>query len=153
MVHIRLATLVTLLFLCFATGNAFACSCIRLETDPAKLTKSALKSSDAVFIGTVETAPIRSRKGERAIEGIQNAVFFVRKSWKGANDPTFETTGHTSGSLCGFHFDVGETYLVFVRKNLDGTFRVSSCGLTARLERAKQYAKALDDIKAQEEPK
>jgi hypothetical protein len=97
----------------------------------------AHKNSEAVFSGKV-------------IEIIENPQVFyvvvkfkVQRSWKqtSTNEVTV-LTGRGNGD-CGYHFEVGESYLVYAYKYNESEVGTNICQRTARLDDAAKDLKVL----------
>ncbi|OCT16935.1 hypothetical protein A8709_16820 [Paenibacillus pectinilyticus] len=108
-------------------NKTYACSCMK-PPDPIK----AVAQSKAVFSGTV----LDIKRQVLDIDGIieqQIAVLFdVEQTWKGLNQTQVMVLTNLDEPACGYHFQVGQTYLVFAgsynyNKELLGT---SNCSLT-----------------------
>lgn len=127
---------VVVLCLSLATLDALACSCLSHDRDPEVAVKVALDKADAVFVGTVISAELPDFETVKPFEHVQTTVFSVKTSWKGVESPTFTTKVVVTCCVCGYVFEFGETYLVFAYKATDGSYSVSSCGLTSRVEDA-----------------
>jgi hypothetical protein len=138
--------------------SALACGCIReKDYSLADDVKASLKS-EAVFVGKVDRFEYRAGVPDKEMEEYQKthpgftwkakmAILRVDRWWTGSLGPEFViTTNETIQSdgimrletSCGFWLELGKSYLVFTRK-YDGYFRTpASCGLTRKIEDAKE---------------
>ena len=129
--------------LCFL---ALACWC---PTHPAatavrcapqlKSVASALKQSDAVFVGEVIEANDAAR--------FREARFRVEQSWKGAESS--EVIVVAPRTIEAAHYRAGERYLVFASLR-NGKLFTANCSRTKRIERA---AADLEQLGAGKKPK
>ncbi len=106
------------LILFLTTLDSFACSCSGTET-----VKQAFKRSEIVFVGTVVSNQPYELKQEPLGEGFidiyyHNEVTFEITDWFKGNSTTSQIiyTG-VGGGDCGFHFEVGEQYIVYATNN------------------------------------
>ncbi len=111
-------------------AQAAACSCV-----PPPPPKKALAAAAAVFEGKV--AGIDEDPGNHR----STATLAVSRVWKGAVTTTMKVTTHGAGSMCGFGFVVGESYLVYA----DGESGELSTSLCSRSTGSKAAA---NDFKA-----
>lgn len=117
------------LFLLFANCPVFACSCA-----PPPPPLQELLNADFVFSGTVIEMQVLD--GELPWPAlIIAATFRVDDLFKGQAGA--EITAHTpkGGDSCGFHFEIGESYLVYASRNEEKLF-TSICTRTRRLSEA-----------------
>jgi hypothetical protein len=117
------------------------CSC--MEPPPPR---TALSAADAVFLGTVETI----RETTVQLDGVDSGIpareitLRVHASWKGLGAATARvvvTTGHGAGD-CGFEFERGTAYLVYVQES-GGKLSTSICTRTAAANDARADFEAL----------
>jgi hypothetical protein len=107
-----LAAIVTV-FPAVASRPAQACSCA-----PPEAAEEAFKGSTAVFLGTVRSVaatPIATSYGP-AVE----VALDVARVWKGEVSRNQVVVTPNGGSTCGFPFETGRTYLVYVTRNDHG---------------------------------
>ncbi len=91
-----------------STGEASACSCVKYDAFAAEHVRKAKRDSDAVFAGKVQSIVEKQRHGWVSVE------FEVLDVWKGRlNDKVTVVTGDNIEN-CGFKFQQGETYLVYI---------------------------------------
>jgi hypothetical protein len=114
-----------------------ACICVNSKT-PAQ----EFEAVEAVFSGkVVEMTEIKT--GEDVLEGYL-VKFSVEKSWKLINQS--EVVIFTAGvGMCGFPFDIGETYLVYAVRKDRKELTTRTCRKTAKLEYAKEELKDLEE--------
>ncbi|MBN7813715.1 hypothetical protein J0A68_22365, partial [Algoriphagus sp. H41] len=109
------------LILILTTLNSFACSCVGTET-----IKQAFKRSEIVFVGTVVSSQPYEQKQEPLGGGFidiyyHNEVTFEVTGWfKGKSTTSQIIYTGVGGGDCGFHFEVGEQYIVYATK--DGVY-------------------------------
>jgi hypothetical protein len=130
----RLAASVCCFVIVLSAGIANACSCA-----PPPPPKKALEQASAVFAGKVTAV-------ER--DGSENVVTIsVSRTWKGTEGQTVQVRTLASGSLCGYGFQKGKSYLVYCNKAPKKNGK--SGALTTHLcTRTKLLANANDDLKA-----
>lgn len=110
---------------------ALACMCGNLGTP-----STALSQASAVFSGEVQTIdPDSAEYSKYAV------TFAVDKIWKGISDDTVTISTGRGGGDCGYHFIVGEQYLVYASG--DTQLNTSSCSRTALLAKAEEDLTAL----------
>jgi hypothetical protein len=137
-----LHTLAAVAFLFLVPGISLACSC---DLPPMNKTEEQLielerKKSKAVFVGEViEIIVPKTASGEPA--WFAEVRFKVQRKWKGAvTEDVSVYTGNVC-CICGYKFEVGESYLVYAY----GTDRLSTniCTRTAKLSEAEKDLKVL----------
>ena len=99
----RVATL-SLLIAVLASHVANACSC---AAPPPP--KEALAQADAVFVGKVTEV---KEDGKFTVA----ATIEVESAWKGIKGKTAIVHTASQGSLCGFSFQVGKSYVICTRE-------------------------------------
>jgi hypothetical protein len=92
-----------------ASGPAGACSCAQPTPE------QAFARATAVFAGRVVAIdePFLVRLG-LARAGSHDVTFAVARRWKAAAGPTVTVRTRLTGEACGYPFEMGEDYLVFV---------------------------------------
>jgi len=112
-----------------------ACSCATVSTN------EAIENSVAIFSGTVTkitesypTWPITSSADPVTVE------FQVDRVWKGVSEKTIKVKTPSSGSSCGYGFEMGKTYLVYSHdiQEEPPVPRVSLCSRTAPISDASE---------------
>lgn len=108
--------------------TAHACSCMALTPS------EGFTSSYAVFTGEVTDI---AKNESTAFRG-REVTLKVKDLWKGDPEPIIKV--HTAGSsaACGYPFQKGVTYLVYAIRDEADPMRVSLCGRTAPVDRAKE---------------
>lgn len=88
-----------------SSNSAYACSCAAPRT-PAE----AFPEYDAIFTGLVTSVDL-----EEPTDSFERKVvsFDVNESWKGIEGQAVVVHTATHGAMCGYHFEVGESYLVY----------------------------------------
>jgi hypothetical protein len=140
----RTVILTALLLALLSPQLVSACSC--REKPPAK---EALKHSDAVFAGTVEsiTEAQLALSGSRYTSSWYRVVFRVSESWKGTNSTTLIVYTSTQSTACGFPFRVGSTYLVYAHETHQSKLTAPDLLTTSVCTRTAHRSQALDDIR------
>lgn len=100
-----------------------ACDCAA-PPPPAK----ALEQSAAVFLGQVATVVDQGN-------GTNLVTLDVEGWWKGGDTPRTQVVTSKSGASCGFHFAVGERYLVYAHGKA-APLEASLCSRTRDAKRA-----------------
>jgi hypothetical protein len=115
---------------------AWACSCDRPEFDVQ------MEGADATFAGQVTNVREDGRDLEVNI-GLLAVRIDVEDVWLG--DVGEQVVVHTEDSedACGYTFEAGEGYLVFVHEDEEERLRVRLCSRTAALEEATTDLEAL----------
>jgi hypothetical protein len=110
---------------------ASACSCAIPPGSQKERAERALSSSEAVFSGEV-AAIERDQMGP--FGGVDEVYFRVSEVWKGPKRETLELTTQSQGSVCGYHFEEEQEYLVYAYGKQD--LKVGACGTTKQLSKA-----------------
>ncbi len=151
---------------------ATGCTCVGQFPGP-KGVEAAMLASDLVFSGYVVSKSVETRwsaQAERMAvngDGVWEAgsvdlssfswrygVGFVQPLsytahmkvfhvWKGDVGEEVDVMSQIDGSMCGYSFKVGKSYLVYARQWKTGTREVDLCGRTSELRDATDDAKAL----------
>ena len=111
--------------------SAQACSCAPLPSPT-----EALAEAIAVFSGQV--TDIQPSQGRLDI------TFTVDQQWKGEGEETIVVQTPTSTAMCGYGFEVGESYLVYAREHR-GRLQTNQCSRTALLSQATDDVSELDN--------
>ena len=123
----RTLTWSSLLGLALWSSASLACSCIPPGTPLEEMNRST-----AVFQGTAVLVGGTHDLGRMV-------TFRVDQVWKGSVDPLISVKTPTEGSLCGYNFQAGVEYLVYVTTG----GLVHSCGRTHPLTSASVDREAL----------
>ncbi|MCI0352059.1 MAG: carboxypeptidase regulatory-like domain-containing protein [Acidobacteriales bacterium] len=103
---------------------ALACSCMGVGPACEEIFKSHV---DAVFLGRVHHV---ASDVVKFFESPENVVTFkVIESYKGTPADAIQVRTATSGAACGFHFEVGQDYVVYAHEN-KGKLYASICSRT-----------------------
>jgi hypothetical protein len=131
---LQIITVIAYLLLSHTIG--MACICENTKT-PAQ----EFEAVEAVFSGkVVEMTEIETENG---LDEGHLVKFSVEKSWKLIDQS--EVIIFTAGvGMCGYPFDVGETYLVYAIREGRKELTTRTCRKTARLEYAKEELKDLE---------
>lgn len=105
-----------------APPPAYSCSCAP-SPDPLQ----ALAEATAVFSGRV--TDISQHRGRLTV------TFDVDQQWKGETVPSVVITTSASTAMCGFTFELNETYLVYASES-QSRLQTGQCSRTTRLNRA-----------------
>ncbi len=142
----RLIPILALGLVFFASSDAYGCSCMMPDSDPVESVRKALKRSDVVFLGKVESTQLPDSGNTHPVDFIQTTTFYVLNSWKGEESTRIITKVNVACCVCGYRFEDSETYLVFGYKRENGFYSVSTCGLSSIFERAETNIQILDDL-------
>lgn len=129
--------IVLVLFGCLAihSSESLACSCAPLPSPT-----EAVGGADAVFLATVRSSePV---DGNSPL-GKMRFHFTVEKAWKGVASSELQVTTSKSGSLCGFQFEINQSYLVYAS---DAGDRGLSTNICTRTRHESQAKADLDEI-------
>jgi hypothetical protein len=122
-----IALFVLSLFLFASAENLYACSCVLSKESFKKQVKTAYQGSTAIF--EAEVLEVRE-------SGENDFQLFVKvrisKSWKGGKSGELIIKTPSQGSLCGYNFAVGKSYLVYTNGS-DNQLFVFLCSRTADL--------------------
>ena len=123
------------------TEYAFACTCAAPGT-----TEKAFQQSSAVFHGRVKqiSRPFLDRIGITN-SGLYRVSFEVIKSWKAAESGEFVVKTRLSGEACGYPFETGQDYLVYVAK-IFGGMETGICTGTGQIAGANSELEELDAL-------
>ncbi len=114
-------------FLLASVETSYACSCDLSKESVKKQVKNAYQDSTAIF--EAEVLEVRE-------SGKNDFQLFVKvrisKSWKGGKTGEIIITTPSQGSLCGYGFTVGKSYLVYANGS-DDQLSVSLCSRTTDL--------------------
>lgn len=108
---------------------AAACTCVDLGESVHDKVSWRVKSSTVVFAG--EAIKLEKVAGTRSLI----ATFAVDEFWKGTLDPFVKVKSDISTASCGYHFDVGITYLVYASGPPDDLTTGLCIGNGVRFER------------------
>lgn len=122
---------------------SYACSCAPPSDSLLDSVESALEQADIVFVGEAENSELSDD------DTVQITTFYVRNSWKGTIANRVITKVVVSCCVCGYHFDVGSTYLVFGYERKDNFYSASICSLTRNLEHATEIIHILERLRAE----
>lgn len=129
-----------------APRAAEACSCRHAEPGPG-----VVRTADVVFEGTVRRRWLsaydrRIDEIDRAFEsGERNAVFAVRRVWRGELGQRVTIKSPRQVAACGERFVVGASYIVFADLLPDGSLWGLSCSHTTRVRDAGELVRYLGD--------
>ena len=129
----RLALLVVVILIA-GTRIADACSC------PAMPPCQRFWTADAIFTGVVTDVTWSGDKKQQ----LSHTTIVVERGFRGASGQVVLTG--TVLSSCHYNFTVGQRYLVYARRNADGTLSTGSCSgnkLLADAQEDLDYAEQL----------
>ena len=141
---IRIVQCVLLVGAIVASSIGHACSCIPSPEDRRERVISYLDDADLVFLGIVESLRVfRSANGDL----VQDAVFIVRKAWKGDTENRVTTRTTIQCCMCGKSFELGGSYLVYATDwDGDGYPSDSTCSGTSFEAEAAEDIEILDGL-------
>ena len=127
------------------SGAALACSCAQPTVE------QAFARSSAVIAGTVKEVeePFWVWIGLSA-SGSYDVTFRVMKRWKGAEADTLTVRTRLTGEACGYPFEIGGAYLVFVAPGPAEDLQTGICSGTRDLVGAEEDVRTLDGLVASE---
>ncbi len=96
------------LFLFASAENSYACSCVFSKEAVKKQVKNAFQGSTAIFEAEVLEVRESTENDFRLFVKVR-----ISKSWKGEKTDEIIITTPSQGSLCGYDFAVGKSYLVY----------------------------------------
>jgi len=146
---VRFHLLVSAIFaLTFSSAPAFGCSCVPPPPDiktAQALAQWTTDRSAAIFEGSAERIelkwPLLEAKLGDLIPAdaeqdppVMQVLFEVSRSYQGTQPKSILVTTGLGGGDCGFHFEVGEQYLVYAYADESGRLSTGICSGTARLE-------------------
>jgi hypothetical protein len=138
---ILFATFMFLTGMCY-TANACTCEYSGGRQSMSERVASARERSIGVFVGTV-TGEVSSSESSY----FTRYKFRVIRAWKGVESEEVTVSTGTSGTLCGFSFELGGTYLVYA-------FGTTATGMgTNRCQRTTPFSENTEDLKYLGEPK
>jgi len=122
-----------------------ACSCA-----PPPAANVALNEADAVFAGRVIELRLvpqfgRDPASSFLVEDLEVTIA-VHSLWKGEVGETQRLFTTFTCCVCGFHFEIGEEYLVYAT-DVDGMLRTSMCTRTTLLSAASEDLVILGDLR------
>lgn len=128
-------------------GAALACSC---EQPTAE---KAFARSSGVFAGTAIAVdkPFWAWLGLSSSGGY-DVTFQVTKRWKGSAVETETVRTRLTGEACGYPFEIGGAYLVYVAPGPAEDLQTGMCSGTRDLEGASEDMRILDALAAEQQP-
>lgn len=124
-----------------APHSAAACSCAQPTPE------QAFERSTAVFAGRVVDidTPFLAWLGlERS--GSYDVTFAVSRRWKGVDRDSITVRTRLTGESCGYSFEMGGDYLVFVARGPAAGLETGMCSGTRDLAGAETELRALDGL-------
>ena len=131
-------------WLLFAPNVALACSCDlpqKGKTLKQQVVAARNKSGD-VFVGKVLEVISDPRKFHVDVK------FEVERSWKHDTSKQVIVRTGRGGGDCGYHFEVGESYLVYAYRSNENKLETNICQRTRSLVDAKDDLRLLGKTKA-----
>ena len=122
-----LLILISIVVIAFTADTALGCTCA-----PPQSPAQELKRATAVFSGKL----VKIKKHNKAADifATVEAVFKVKRVWKGVEQETVSVFTSSISSACGYGFKKGITYLVYAYGNEEGKLSTSICSRTTRFE-------------------
>lgn len=139
MKKIVFTSLVIIGVLIFAQTSALACSC-SLPTRKLSLkqqVKKSRKNFDAIFSGKVIEITKQPQNFYVSVR------LLIENSWKGKLSKEITIVTGLGGGDCGYPFEVGESYLIYVSGSVESRFSTSICSRTTNLLNAAEDLKIL----------
>jgi len=135
---IILSTLGIFAFLIFTNIDAYACSCVLRGNEPLKQqVNRAKKDSSAVFSGKVLEV-IKKPENFQVVVKLR-----VENLWKGNLSKEVTVLTGSDSALCGYQFEVGQSYLIYASGADVNNLQTNICTRTANLSAAKADIKIL----------
>ncbi|MCE9557089.1 MAG: hypothetical protein K8T91_27395 [Planctomycetes bacterium] len=107
-------------------AKAWPCTCCSQE-----LVRSTLDGAEAVFSGTVLGMELNEPRYSRTV------TLQVERIWKGMLGKEVRVTTASDGAACGYHFEVGQKYMVYAYRSHGTTLlRTGLCTHTKPLAEA-----------------
>lgn len=123
----RVLFLLSVAVIALTADTALGCTC-----DAPQSPAQELKRATAVFSGKV--VKIKRDKKVADIFARVEAVFKVKRVWKGVEQETISVFTSSISTACGYGFKKGITYLVYAYGNEEGKLYTSICSRTDRFE-------------------
>jgi hypothetical protein len=108
-----------------------------------------LLEGSTIFVGKVESKNVadgRRPDGTVSSSMEAQAQFTVLEAFRGVSSRTIQVNTTEGCCMCGYHFEVGETYLVFAYEH-EGKLAASSCSSTQPLANATALLRQLRSIR------
>jgi Tissue inhibitor of metalloproteinase len=125
----------------FSNGSAEACSCGKVSL------AEAIAKYDAVFVGKVVKLEVTRDRDARPLDGNPaddiRATVATREIIKGQPGKVVEFSTDNGCCYCSFGFEIAEEYLLFAKKEEDGTYFTSVCSRSRMLVEAAADLKTL----------
>ena len=139
---IILYTLGIFAFLTLANIDAYACSCIPFGNESvAQQVNKAKTDARAVFSGKVLEV-IKKPEIYQTIVKLR-----VDNSWKGNLSKEVTVLTGSDSALCGYNFEVGQSYLIYANGADANNLQTNICTRTAKFSQAKADVKVLGKAK------
>ncbi len=125
-------------FMLFNNTEIYACSCLPFGDE--SVTKQVARSKTdarAIFSGKVLKV-IRNLEKHQITVKLQ-----AEKSWKGTVPRKITITTASDSALCGYNFEVGQSYLIYAQGASAKDLQTNLCTRTARISDAKADLRAL----------
>jgi hypothetical protein len=135
---IILFTLGIFAFLIFTNIDVYACSCIPRSNETIQQQVNQAKTdAQAVFSGRVLQI-IRKPETYQTIVKLR-----VENFWKGNLSKEVTVTTGSDSALCGYKFEVGQSYLIYANGVDVDNLQTNICTRTAKFSEAKADVKVL----------
>lgn len=133
----------TALAVLFFVQTAEACRCAgRPQGKQAVQTCGYYWSADSIAVGLAERVTIDRQIGQMKV------TFVVEKPIRGVTEFTIEVFTSASSASCGYPFEQGKRYFLYLRKGQDGKYHEHLCGPTTLLENAEDDIEYANEIEA-----
>jgi len=103
---------------------------------------------DGTVLDTLELDRATSAPRGKALPplALYRSNVLIDRVWKGLVPDTLAVFTFEPGGTCGFGFDRGQTYLLFLHRADDGRLVATSCSLSRPIERADSIIPALGPV-------
>ena|SRR5882762_4809959 len=119
------------------------------ERDPVRAMAWADIVVDGTVLDTLELDRATSAPTSKALPQLPlyQSHVLIDRVWKGVVPDTLAVFTFEPGGSCGFVFDRGHTYLLFLHRGDDGRLVATSCSLSRPIERADSIIRALGPVR------
>jgi len=139
--------ILVIVFLLYS-AKAFSCSCVPQPENQRKGVEDALGYSSSVVLA-LATSVTRVPPEDKHYDPKKDITEFSEiESWKGVHGKKFYTKIVTVCCMCGFRFEQGETYLLYLGgPDAEGFYTTSTCSRTKKLASAKADVQILRKLR------
>lgn len=121
----------------FSSIDGYACSCLSSGEPLKQQIAKAKKDSAAIFSGRVLEIIKKPENYQTIVK------FQVQSSWKGNVSKQITISTASESAMCGYNFEVGESYLVYTNGADVKNLQTNLCTRTAKLSAARADTRVL----------